>query len=287
MPDTLTERHDNGVTFLDIDNDNCSATVSLFGGHVTHWQPHGHQPVLWMSRASALDGSAAIRGGIPVCWPWFGPAENKGRHGLVRNAHWELLDSKTESDTTVLQLACKIDPEFASQWQHPERIEQTLILGRQLHQNCRVKNTGDRPLHFAYALHNYFAVSAPENIDIPVLADTPYYCKVTDTDNLRDAGPVQFTSPVDRVYQCSDNASLQDFRLRRNINIDKWGSANWVLWNPGATAADMADVHAGGEREFVCLETANTQDLQIAPGETTEFGQCISLTSMDPVSIGQ
>lgn len=276
---TLTER--NGVQFISIQNDNCTAEVSLYGGHVTAWQPEGHAPVFWMSENSALDGSAAIRGGIPMCWPWFGPVDGKGRHGLVRTLNWTLEDAKEEPDLTVLKLRCDIGEEKALRWGHPQIIEQTLIFGSRLTQTCKVINSSAKPAQYAYALHNYFNVGSLDHISVPELTGHDYYCKITDTDNLKDAEEPDYKGPIDRVYQHANAASITDTIMQRRIAIEKHGSANWVLWNPGTMAADVADIHPGGEKEYLCLEAANTQEVEVAANSEQEFGQTISVVALD------
>lgn len=276
---TVTER--NGVQFISIQNDNCKAEVCLFGGHVTAWQPEGHAPVLWMSEKSALDGSAAIRGGIPICWPWFGPVDSKGRHGLVRTLNWTLEDAKEETDLTVLKLQCDIGADKASRWNHPQIIEQTLILGSHLTQTCKVINPLGEPVQHAYALHNYFSVGSLDHISIPELTGSDYYCKITDQENQCDSEEPNYHGPIDRVYKCDTDASITDTILQRQIKISKHGSQNWVLWNPGTMAADINDIHTGGEKEYICLETANTSDLEVAANSDQEFGQTISVIPLD------
>lgn len=276
---TVTEK--NGIQFISIQNDNCKAEVCLFGGHVTEWQPEGHAPVLWMSEASALDGSAAIRGGIPVCWPWFGPADNKGRHGLVRTMNWTLEDAKEEPDLTVLKLSCDIGKDKALAWSHPQIIEQTLIFGSRLTQTCKVVNPFNTPVNFAYALHNYFQIGSLNHLSVPELTGRPYYCKINNLDNQCDSSEPDYNGPIDRVYQSDGPASITDSIMQRRISISKHGSANWVLWNPGTMAADISDIHKDGEKSYLCLEAASTSDIEVAANSSMEFGQTIAVTALD------
>lgn len=276
---TVTEK--DGVQFISIQNDNCKAEVCLFGGHVTSWQPEGHAPVLWMSETSALDGSAAIRGGIPVCWPWFGPVESKGRHGLVRTMNWTLEDAKEEPDLTVLKLSCDIGKDKALAWGHPQIIEQTLILGSRLTQTCKVTNPFKTPVNYAYALHNYFHIGSLNHLSVPELTEQPYYCKINDLTDQKDSNEPDYNGPIDRVYQSEGPASITDTIMQRQISVTKHGSANWVLWNPGTMAADINDIHTDGEKQYLCLEAANTTDVEVAPNSSLEFGQTISVTALD------
>lgn len=264
------------LEILQIDNAACSAEISLFGGHVIHWQPSGHKPVLWMSESTPWDGKSALRGGIPICWPWFGVVEGKGRHGLVRSRQWQLDAVLENTDVTELQLSTELSPE-ENPWPHPNRIEMHLRLGRQLEQTLSFFNQGETPLCFSYALHNYFFVSHPENVRIPVLEKSLYDDKISGASQQLDPGTQAYTGPIDRIYANDQGAALIDSKFERTIRVEKTGSQHWVLWNPGSDAVNMADVHAGGESQFLCFEAANITDIILPPGHHLSVGQRISV----------
>ncbi|WP_075185304.1 D-hexose-6-phosphate mutarotase [Teredinibacter haidensis] len=265
------------LDILQIDNASCSAEVSLFGGHILHWQPSGQKPVLWMSESANYDGNTALRGGIPICWPWFGPAGDKGRHGLVRTRNWQLDSYQEDCSTTKLTLGIKLSDD-ENPWPHPSKIEMKLELGKELKQTLIITNDTEKPLCFAYALHNYFQVSHPENIEAPALTNSFFENAITGETQLVDKGDESYTGPIDRIYLNDENASLYDKKFDRTINIKKTGSQHWVLWNPGIEdARNMADVHQDGENEFLCFEAANTTDIIIDPGETIRVGQAITV----------
>lgn len=274
------------LDFVQINHPTCVAEVSLFGGHITHWQPTNHKPILWMSKNTALDGKTALRGGIPICWPWFGPVQGKGRHGLVRTKLWQ-LDAYRESRNTV-EIILSVELSAAENpWPHPQRLEMEISFGAALQQTLRMKNDGDNPLCFAFALHNYFEISGLDNIEIPFLANQIYddtlsgAKHVLDTQSSVNSEKGAYQSPFDRVYLNQDEGCIIDKKYGRRIVIEKFGSQHWVLWNPGADAAvTMTDVDKGGERNFVCLEVANTTDIVIAPGGTASVGQTISVESL-------
>jgi len=274
MTDTPHSIRRGELEIFQIDNAACSAEISLFGGQLLHWQPSGQKPVLWLSNDAKFDGSTALRGGIPICWPWFGPVENKGRHGLVRTKEWQLDKYAEHSDHAELTLSIDLDPS-ENPWPHPNRLEMNLRLGQELEQNLVVHNNGDTPLCFAYALHNYFCVSHPENILIPELKNSIFENKISNESQQIDPGTEQYCGPIDRVYLLDGKARLIDNKFNREIVIEKKTSQNWVLWNPGSDAQTIEDIHAGGENEFLCFEAANVSDVVVPAATSFEFGQKI------------
>jgi len=266
------------IDIIQIDNAACSAEISLFGGHVLHWQPSGHKPVLWMSENAIYDGKTALRGGIPVCWPWFGPIDGKGRHGLVRDRHWT-LDTYTEAPQyTELQLSIELS-EQDNPWPHPNKLIMQLRLGETLEQTLSVHNNSDAPLCFAYALHNYFHTSKPENIQIDILNNAIFDDSISGETQQVDRGDTVYGGPIDRIYLNNETATLTDRAFGRHITIEKFGSQNWVLWNPGPEAQSMKDVHKNGEQQFLCFEVANTGDIILSPESLLKVGQCIRVVS--------
>jgi len=263
------------IEIIQIDNAQCSAELSLFGGHVMHWQPSGQKPVLWMSKSAAFDGKTALRGGIPVCWPWFGAIEGKGRHGLVRTRLWQMEHYADTTEGTELTLSIELN-EAENPWPHPNRLVMHLQFGEQLRQTLQMRNDSENPQCFAYALHNYFKVSNHEKVRIPVFANGIFNDNESGEKHLVDPGTESYKGPIDRTYVNENGASILDKKYARSIHIEKTGSQHWVLWNPGTAAAEqMADIHEGGEKKFICLETANTAAVVIPPGEEISISQSI------------
>lgn len=271
MPHTVRRGE---LEILQIDNAACSAEITLFGGHLLHWQPSGQKPVFWVSDDAKYDSHTALRGGIPICWPWFGPVEGKGRHGLVRTRMWQ-LDSYTERcDCADVQMSIELS-DTDNPWPHPNRLEMQLILGSHLEQNFTVVNGGKTPLCFTYALHNYFNVSHPKNISIPALTNNLYEDTINHLSQQLDTGDCEYCGPIDRIYLQDGNTRLIDNKFNREIIVEKKASQHWVMWNPGEEASLISDVHGGGENEFLCFEAANTTDIVVPPATTFEFGQKI------------
>lgn len=265
---------------IQIDNAACSAEISLFGGHILQWQPSGQKPVLWMSDDAIYDGKTALRGGIPVCWPWFGPVDGKGRHGLVRNLSWQLSDFQETGNATYVELSLQLT-EQQNPWPHPNNITMKITFGETLLQSLIISNASDKPQCFAFALHNYLQVSNPATVKIPLLANCFFEDKVTGQQQQledRDTLPTGYAGPLDRIYHSDDSVEVIDTEWQRIIRIDKQNSQQWVVWNPGnEDAKSMIDLHDNGETQFLCVETANTTDLVLEPEESRVISQTISI----------
>lgn len=274
---------------LSIEHDSCTARVSLYGGHVLAWQPKGEKPVLWLSDEAIYEEGKAIRGGIPLCWPWFGPFEKEGlsgNHGFARQSTWKLqqIEITEAAVTIVLVLAgSDVDP----LWPTSFELIQTLTFTNLLEQVLAMRNLGDSDVEYTAALHSYFCVSSPLNTRVPVLESAAFADKITATSE-QAATLENCEGPLDRIYYLNDaieagkvpsmTATLEDSGWHRRIKITPSNTNDWVLWNPGKAVADkMSDVHQNGEQEYVCLEAANTRWTTISAKKSVSIGQVISV----------
>ncbi|REL35163.1 D-hexose-6-phosphate mutarotase [Thalassotalea euphylliae] len=267
---------------LVIEHQSCRARVSLYGGQVLAWRPSGQEEVFWLSNSSDYSQGKAIRGGIPLCWPWFGAhpnAEGAGNHGFARNVVWQLSSSEITEAGVELELVWQGENQHP-QWPFKTKVVQKLVLGETFTQQLTIENQSPDTIEFTGALHSYFAVSNPAQVTIPNLDNVPFDCKLSEQKGQQDSLE-NSVGPLDRIYYSDQPMKIIDAGKQRVINLMPNQVNNWVLWNPGQkTAAGMADVHAGGEQEYVCLEAANIQPLTIASGESVTFGQVISLAKL-------
>ncbi|WP_394175066.1 D-hexose-6-phosphate mutarotase [Thalassotalea litorea] len=267
-------------TVLDITHPGFHAKVSLFGGQVLSWQPQGQQPVLWCSDDSPLDGSKAIRGGIPVCWPWFGDFQGQGNHGFARNNTWLLQDVEYQPDHITLVLSLS-GQQLSPVWPGSFTIEQRLRFADTLTQTMTVTNNSQQQFSFTHALHSYFSVSSPSNVRLPEVNLAWFDDKIIEVQGCKPQELKNIEGPVDRVYHLDKTVTLVDKGLKRIIEISKFNSAQWIVWNPGEDLANtMTDIHDGGEQEFVCVEAGNTSWTKVDPGETVTFGQEIKVYNL-------
>jgi len=250
-----------------------AAAVYQHGAHVVHYQPAGHQPVLFMSDASAFAEGQPIRGGIPVCLPWFGPHADdadKPAHGFARTRGWKVRETGlTDDGDPYVTLVLKHDSATLAIWPHHFVAIMTITLNDALHVVLEMKNLnvpsgdGSDAFTFEAALHSYFAVSDVRQIAVDGLAGVTYIDKMDQAKRKQQGDePFRFTQETDRVYLATDaTCSFADEAWGRRIVVEKSGSKSTVVWNPWIDkAARMPDF---GDEEWpgmVCIETANAAD---------------------------
>lgn len=262
---------------LELTHELFSASLTLHGGHVLSWQPKGHDEVFWMSKKAQLQQGKAIRGGIPICWPWFGPYKNSGNHGFARNSVWQIKDVVIDKSGICVELLLS-GKDCSPVWPFSFAVTQVLKFSNTFSQQLIIENTGNSVFQFTDALHTYFAVSHPKNVALPDLNHASFDDKIADNSGCPSADVLDCVGPIDKIYYHNASATLFDRGLKRAIEIKKTNSAQWVLWNPGVEiATSMSDIHQQGEDEFVCLEAANTNWIKVPVGKSVELSQKIQV----------
>ena len=277
-----------GFVIAKMQNPLGEATVALHGGHVLSFRPRGHAPVLWLSRHSHFQPGKAVRGGIPVCWPWFAdhPSDTaKPAHGFVRTAGWSVSASETLADeSTRLKLSLADNAETLKLWPHRFRLVIDITVSDVLGVKLIATNTDSEPFICGGALHSYFNISAIAKIMIKGLEGCAYLDKVEQGRRQLQKGAIVIKRETDRVYLDTAGACIiEDSGLDRQIVIAKNGSRTTVVWNPWiAKAGAMKDF---GDDEYigmVCVETAkaDTDVVSLAPGKTHTLETLIRLASL-------
>jgi D-hexose-6-phosphate mutarotase len=253
-----------------------AATIALQGAHVMTWQPNGQVPVIWLSPQAKFAPGKSIRGGVPLCWPWFGPHATEAAypgHGFARTIPWSLFDARKLPDGRV-RLEFKPvmnDAEFV-QWPHASTVRNVITIGQELVIGLATRNNGNAPFQLGQALHTYFEVGDIRKTTIVGLSGCEYIDKVAGGARKQQEGAVTFNGETDRVYLgTAGYCEIRDPVLGRTLLITSTGSRSTVVWNPGAEkAAKMGDFGPDGENKMVCVETANAVDdvIMLAPGET-------------------
>jgi glucose-6-phosphate 1-epimerase len=233
------------------------AEMYLHGAHVTHFQPAGQQPVLWMSKASLFEPNKPIRGGVPICFPWFGPREGDSKapaHGFARLLEWsvESIVKKSNGDVTVT-LALNAAEGFA--------LKYAVTVGKTLELRLDVQNLSAQQVKFEEALHTYLAVGDIKQVSVEGLSTgSKYIDKVGGINTREQSDPViRFTGETDRVYlDTTSTCVVNDPSMRRKIEIAKSGSNATVVWNPWMNKAKaMPDFGDDEWPGMVCIETVN------------------------------
>ena len=244
-------------------NSACTGEVYEQGAQVTRWAPAGAEPVLYVSTDLRVEPGRAIRAGIPVCWPWFGPGRGAGMepsHGFVRTALWQLVDERREDDATVLTHRITSDDVTSPLWPYRYTAELRARLGRTLEVSLTTTNDGEEAFDFEEALHAYLVVGDIHQAWLDGLDGKSFVDKVSGTDRVQQ-GALTLKSETDAVYRTSDPVTLRDPALGRRLVVTTEGAANVVVWNPwAAKAAEVADIGDDDWERFVCIEGANALD---------------------------
>ena len=274
-----------GLPVAEIRNSYAAASVAVQGGHVITFQPHGQHPVLWLSSLSVFERGKTIRGGIPVCWPWFGSHPTHPSlpfHGFVRTAMWQVRGTSVGlGDATEIRLGLTESETSLALWPHTFDLEIVVTVGSRLRVELIARNPGDQPFVCGGALHSYYTVGDARQIAIHGLDGCDYLDKVEGFKRKPQRGSVTFTGETDRVYLDTDaTCVIDDPVLARRIGIAKAGSRTTVVWNPWAEKAkQIADFEDQEYLSMVCVETANadTDVATVAPGGEHRLSAVIGL----------
>lgn len=275
-----------GYPVLVIEHAAASGRIALNGAHVTDWIPEGHDPVLYMSADAILETGKPIRGGIPVCWPWFGPNptdSTKPAHGFVRQMAWE-VDVARESDTGVdIVLKLQDSEESRAFWPHSFQVRMHVHMGATLQVSLQAQNTGSTAWTMTGALHTYFNVEDVRKISIHGLHGTQYVEGRLSPDKRPQSGMIIIDQEVDRMYISDATVIVHDPLWKRELVIEKAGSLATVVWNPWIEKSKrLADLPDEAYPEFLCVEAANAGEdvVTVQPGQEHLLTQRIEVRKL-------
>ena len=273
---------EHGFVYAEINNARAHATVSTYSGQLLSYRPKDRQEdLLFVSDKAYYEAGKAIKGGIPVCWPWFGPdPENRGRpaHGFVRNRQWQVSGSESLADGSTKIILSITDSEATrALWPHPFRLDIEITVGDTLRVELVTHNTGDDSITISQALHSYFRVGDITSVSVLGLDGINYIDKANDSARKTQAGPLTISSEVDRIYtDTSGDLTIDDASLERKISIASSGCSTAVVWNPWVEiAASMADLGDDDYLQMLCVETANAGPETV----TITAGDCYRLSA--------
>lgn len=268
-----------------IKNNFGSTVITLAGAHVMSYCPHGEREVLWSSPVSVYEISDAMRGGIPICWPWFayqGMDTDRAKiHGFARLQSFRVSRARAiDNDATELGLFTNDTPATRRLWPHAFQFNVSITLGQTLRITWTARNPGSQPYTYTGALHPYFAVSNVHDLTLHGLDGADFLDKNAGFQRKTQAGVVRFPGEVDNVYlDTTTDMAIEDPGYRRTIYLRKTGSRTSVVWNPGDGDAKMPDVGPRQHRNFVCVEAANAAEdvVTVAPGAEAQLGMDINV----------
>lgn len=259
---------EGGLTRLLVTTEKASATLYTHGAHVTQFQPAGGEPILWMSGTSRFESGKAIRGGVPLVFPWFGPRQddpNAPSHGLVRTAEWS-VESVERLDNAAVRIALGIAVDKFS-------VVFRVTVAESLGLEMIVTNDSDEPATFAQAFHTYLSVGDVRQIGVRGLEGVTYIDKVDQqARKVQSDSPITFSAETDSVYMDTESTvRVDDTVLRRTIEVSKQGSHSTVVWNPWIDKSKrMSDFGDDEWPGMVCVESGNIADnsVKLPPGQS-------------------
>ncbi len=270
-----------GLKRLIVATELAEAEIYLHGAHVTHFQPRGQKPLLFLSEKSWFEDGKPIRGGVPVCFPWFttGIGGNQApSHGFARLTDWELTAAdRHENGTVQLCLRFASNEWTQKQWDADFEIDYRITIGAALRMEFTVHNTSRKPIGIEEALHTYLAVSDVREITVSGLGNTRYSCSVPTPRNATEGpAPIRIVEETDRIYwNTRATCVVHDPSWKRRLIVEKTGSDTTVLWNPWVAKAKAMPDFGDDEWPFMlCIEACNVRDNAVAlpPGRSHSMG---------------
>ncbi|WP_117234484.1 D-hexose-6-phosphate mutarotase [Vibrio maerlii] len=281
LSDNVTIVEIDSVKVVRVIHDKANAAISLFGGHVISYQPQGQEDLIWMSQQAKFDGKTALRGGIPICWPWFGRIAAPA-HGFARNSEWELVEHRESENGVIVELALFASEETHAIWPFMFEARLFVEIGEELNVSLKVQNIDDAEWKFSGALHTYLNLGDIEQAKTTGMG--PEYIDSLAEGAIVQGGDVlKLTDTIDRVYTKPEaNIQVNDAVFGRTINVANAGHNSAVLWNPWAAGAQaMGDMQDDGYKTFLCVEsTLHAPSIEsgktLQPGESYELKTTIS-----------
>ena len=247
-----------------------SAVVSRLGAQVLSWITPDGRERLYLSPQAVFDGSVAIRGGVPVCFPQFSDRGELPKHGLVRTREWQVSARRSGDDYALVTLETSDDEATRALWPHAFRLELTLMIeADRIDLELCVVNTGAREFEFTAALHTYLRAIQVEDVALEGLHGHDYRDAANGDKVVRETGTeLLVEAETDRVYRQVRRPQL----LRAgnlSLGIQQQGFPDVVVWNPWVEkCAALADMPADGWRHMLCVEAAAADTVQqLAAGD--------------------
>ncbi|WP_434138064.1 D-hexose-6-phosphate mutarotase [Photobacterium leiognathi] len=269
LSDHVTVCEYQGISIIRVIHPLAEAGISLHGGHLIWFKPAGEKDIIWLSENAEFDTQKAIRGGIPVCWPWFGKAGTPS-HGFARTSQWTLQEHRENENGVIVSLQLEDNEETRAIWPHKFNNVLTFEIGTELKVSLTSTNTDSQAWSYGGALHTYFDIADINNIEITGMGAT--YLDSTQQGKICEGGDVlTFTSETDRVYtQPEATITINDKNNERNILVTNEGHNAAVIWNPWQELSiSMGDMADNSFETMVCVEsTIHQPSIELAPGQS-------------------
>ena len=254
--------NDQGALVARVETSQGTMEVARQGAQLLFWTPKGQAPVVWLSPQAQFKSGKSLRGGTPVCWPWFGPHPEKPSlpgHGFARNLEWRMLETSRLRDATRITMIFEPGDEQRKIWPHHAELTLSITMGEALEMVLTTRNLGKTAFTITQALHTYFHVGDIARVRVEGLEGKEYIDKVGEETHRHQQGALNIDREVDRIYlDCPEDLVIVDEVLKRRIRIARQGSNSAVVWNPWAEkGAAFGDMGKDGYRNMLCVETTN------------------------------
>lgn len=284
---------EGGFAFIKIHNDKADALISLYGGQVLSYRKAQQPDVFFLSDRAYYQHGKAIKGGVPICWPWFGnDPQNKGRpaHGFARNSLWQLVATEQLANgDTFVELQLSPNELSASLWPHEFLLSLKVTVGDELTLQLTTHNNDTQPFEITQALHSYFALESIDALRISGLENLTYLDKAksnTGAEQKTQQGEIHIEGEVDRIYlQVPEQITLKNIApsltAESAITLQSKNNATAVVWNPWQQLCEQsADLKPDDYQRFVCVETANAASdvISLAAGDSFTLQARISIS---------
>lgn len=252
----------NGFEYLEVQNRVAKAKIALQGAHIFEYTKVGEKPLLWLSEAAEFKRARAIRGGVPLCWPWFGAnksSANMPQHGFARIMIWKLVEYREDDECSELTLLLSSSKETLKLWPYKFELSYKIKIADDLTLELITKNCDTEAFRITQALHTYFNISNISDVYVSGLENKPYFDSLKQKSYLQ-SGDIRFNQEIDRVYQDVNNPiSLID--VDRTYTITNYGSSCVVVWNPWLEkSTKMSGMRADSYKSMLCIESTNALD---------------------------
>jgi len=274
-----------GLPKVCVTTPSASAEIYLHGAQVTSWRPAGAEEAIFLSEHSRWEDGRAIRGGIPICFPWFRAKADDPQapaHGFVRTREWR-LDAVTAEGNGDVIVSCSTESDDSTRrwWPHEFRLVHRVTVGGTLGLELTATNTGTTPLSFEEALHTYFRVGDVRNVRAHGLDRVTYLDNTEGNREKIQSGDLVFSGAMDSAYLDAHGAvALVDPDLHRTLKTEKENSATTVVWNPWQQgAAALSDLGDDEWRTMACVEASNIlgSTVKLAPSQQHTVRATLSL----------
>jgi len=259
----------------------------VHGAHVTSWRPAGSEEVLFLSSKSRWEEGQAIRGGIPICFPWFrGKADDPcaPAHGFVRTRSWQLYSIVENNAEVAVTMFIESDAQTRRWWPAEFRLVHRVTFGSELKLELVCINTGKTPLHFEEALHTYNQVADVGSVRLQGLDGAPFLDNTDSNKEKTQLGDIAIASQTDNAFIDTENTvDLLDPKMHRRIRLRKANSSTTVVWNPWQDGAgSLKDLGEGEWKQFVCVEASNIigTAITLAPGQEHTMSAVLSVARL-------